>query len=218
MADTATPWARRLRTAVGVVALLNLLAGLAEVVVATAIGSVSLFADAVDFGEDAAINALVFVALTLIKPDDNARRARWGKGLAVIVTLPAFAAAGQAIWKAFHAEPPSVTPLVLTAGVALLVNAACAVILSRFRSGHGSLATAAWLAARNDVLVNVAIIVMGLLTAWLIGVGSRWAAAPDLLLGVGIIGINLGAAKEVWEVAEQEKLADRALAGEDLDG
>lgn len=32
-----------------------------------------------------------------------------------------------------------------------------------------------------------------------------------------IIGLNVTAAREVWEVAEEENLAAKALAGEDFD-
>ena len=67
---------------------------------------------------------------------------------------------------------------------------------------------AAWLAARNDVIINIAIIAMALLT---MAVGSGW---PDLVLGVIILVINLGAAKEVWEAATEEDLAAKAEAGE----
>lgn len=52
---------------------------------------------------------------------------------------------------------------------------------------------------------------MGLLT-W--ATMSGW---PDIILGVIIIALNLTAAKEVWEVAEEEELAAKALAGEDID-
>lgn len=54
---------RRLRTAVLVVALLNLAYFFVEIGVAVGIGSVSLFADSVDFLEDTAVNLLIFVAL-----------------------------------------------------------------------------------------------------------------------------------------------------------
>ncbi len=70
---------------------------------------------------------------------------------------------------------------------------------------------AAWLAARNDVIVNVAIIAMGILTAV---TDSGW---PDIILGLVIVVINVRAAREVWEVAEEERLAALALAGEDID-
>ena len=52
-----------LRQAVGVVALLNLGYFGIEFAVALVIGSVSLFADSIDFLEDASINILIFTAL-----------------------------------------------------------------------------------------------------------------------------------------------------------
>ena len=90
----------------------------------------------------------------------------------------------------------------------MLVNLLRTVLLSRFRHDGGSLTTAAFLAARNDVIANAAIIVMGLVTAWTL---SGW---PDLVLGVLIVVLNATAAKEVWETATEEQLAARALAGE----
>ena len=52
-----------LRRAVRLVALLNLGYFGVEIAVALAIGSVSLFADSIDFLEDAAINGLILIAL-----------------------------------------------------------------------------------------------------------------------------------------------------------
>jgi len=37
------------------------------------------------------------------------------------------------------------------------------------------------------------------------------------VLGAAIIVLNLTAAKEVWEVAEEERLAAKVLAGEEID-
>ena len=97
------------------------------------------------------------------------------------------------------------------AGGAAVVNLVCALVLARFRGAGGSMVTGAFLSARNDVLVNVAIIVVGVLTALTM---SGW---PDIVLGVGIVVLNVRAAREVWELAHEEHLAARALAGEDLD-
>ncbi len=195
---------RRLRTAVLVVALLNLAYFFVEIGVAVGIGSVSLFADSVDFLEDTAVNLLIFVALGFTL--------RWrsvmGKVMAVIICVPAVAAAVSLILKAGNPEPPDPLSLTVTAGGAVLVNLACALILARFREHGGSMATAAFLAARNDVLVNVAIIVMGLITAATL---SGW---PDIVLGAIIIVLNVSAAKEVWEAAENENLAAQAMAGD----
>ena len=195
---------RRLRTAVLVVALLNLAYFFVEIGVAVGIGSVSLFADSVDFLEDTAVNLLIFVALGFTL--------RWrsvmGKVMAVIICVPAVAAAVSLILKAGNPEPPDPLSLTVTAGGAVLVNLACALILARFRDHGGSMTTAAFLAARNDVLVNVAIIVMGLITAATL---SGW---PDIVLGAIIIVLNVSAAKEVWEAAENENLAAQAMAGD----
>lgn len=81
-------------------------------------------------------------------------------------------------------------------------------MLARVRHHGGSLSRAAYLSARNDVLVNVSIIVMAVVTLW---TDSGW---PDLILGCFIILLALHAAHEVWEVSEEERLATKALTGE----
>jgi Co/Zn/Cd efflux system component len=194
-----------LKRAVLVVAVLNLAYMAVEMSVALAVGSVSLVADSVDFFEDFAVNILIFVALGW-----SARsQAVAGRILALIILLPALAAAWTAFLKAGNPEPPDPVALVVTAGGALAVNVACSLVLARFRHGSGSLTQGAFLAARNDVFVNLAIIVMGIVTAWTL---SGW---PDLVLGLLIIVLNVTAAQEVWETATEEHLAARALAGDE---
>jgi Co/Zn/Cd efflux system component len=61
------------------------------------------------------------------------------------------------------------------------------------------------------VLVNVAIIGMAVVTLW---TDSGW---PDLILGCFIILLALHAGYEVWQVSEEERLAAKALAGEQID-
>ena len=198
---------RRLRRTVLLVAGLNLGYAGIEMVVAVAIGSVSLLADSVDFLEDTAINLLIALALGW----PLARRAVAGHVMAIIILVPALVAAWQAVNKAFDPTAPDVPALLLTAGGAAAVNALCAVLLVRVRHHGGSLTGAAYLAARADVAVNLAIIVMALVTSW---TGSGW---PDIVLGSVIVIVNVGAARQVWTLAGEERLAARALAGEDLD-
>ena len=178
-----------------------------ELSVALAIGSVSLFADSVDFLEDTSINLLIFLALGL--------SLRWqavaGKVMALILLMPAAAAAWEAFSKVGHPTPPDPVLLMITAGGAAVVNLVCALILGRFRHHSSSMAKAAFLSARNDVLVNLAIIAVGLLTLW------TSSGIPDLVLGTFIIVIMLGAVKEVWDASEEERLAAKALAGEKID-
>ncbi len=187
-----------LRRVVLIVALLNLAYFGVEFAVATAIGSVSLFADSVDFLEDASVNLLIFVALAW-----SARnRARVGMALALVLLVPALAT----LWTAFGklVDPIAPQPFALTAAGlgALAVNVTCAFLLATYRHHRGSLTKAAFLSARNDVLANVGIIAAGLVTAFV------WHSAwPDLIVGLAIAAINADAAKEVWEAARTEHRA-----------
>ncbi|MFW5469822.1 cation transporter [Knoellia sp. CPCC 206435] len=196
----------RLRRVVLTVAGLNAAGFVVEVGVALAIGSVALFADSVDFLEDTAISLLIALALGW-----GARhRAIAGKAMAGVLLVPAAAAVWQAVQKWGDPVPPDVPWLVLTALGAALVNGLCAWLLVRVRHAGGSLSRAAYLSARNDVVVNLLIVAMAAVTAV---TGSGW---PDLVLGLVIVAIGVHSAAEVWEVADEEHLAAKALAGEEV--
>ncbi|MBV8922243.1 cation transporter, partial [Bradyrhizobium sp.] len=137
-----------LRGAVLAVALLNLAYFGVEFTVALAIGSVSLFADSVDFLEDASVNILIAVAIGW----SPRRRAMLGMALAAILLAPALAGLWTAYQKLVAPVAPEPFRLTLTGIGALAVNLTCALILARFRDHSGSLTKAAFLSARNDVL------------------------------------------------------------------
>jgi Co/Zn/Cd efflux system component len=199
--------AGRLRRIVLVVAMLNLSYFFVEFTVALAAGSVSLLADSVDFLEDTAINLLIFTALGW----PLARRAAMGKAMALIILGPAVVAGREAIQRFSEPLAPDVVPVLLASLGAIGINGTSAWLLVRVRHRGGSLSRAAFLSARNDVLVNVAIIVMAVVTLW---TDSGW---PDLILGCFIILLALHAAYEVWKITEEERLAAKALAGEAID-
>src|SRR5690349_14993848 len=96
--DSYVPNARTneaaLRRAVRLVALLNLGYFGVEFAVALAIGSVSLFADSIDFLEDAAVNGLILMALGW----SAHRRSLVGLALAVILLAPGLAT----LWTAWQ--------------------------------------------------------------------------------------------------------------------
>lgn len=191
-----------LRRTVRTVAILNLAYFGVEAAVALAIGSVSLFADSVDFLEDAAVNLLILAALGW------SLRARSTAGLAMagILLVPGLATLWTA-WSKFGSPvAPDAALLTLAGAGALLVNGTCALMLAKVRGHGGSLSRAAFLSARNDVLANVAIIAAGLATAATL---SPW---PDLVVGLCILAMNLDAAKEVYEAAMDER---RALDDDD---
>jgi Co/Zn/Cd efflux system component len=186
-----------LRRIVIMVAALNLAYFGVEFAVALAIGSVSLFADSIDFLEDASINLLIALALGW----SVIGRARLGMILAGILLIPGLATLWTA-WGKFTAPmPPAPLPLSLTGLGALAINVSCAFMLARFRAHSGSLTRAAFLSARNDTLANVAIIAAGFVTAY---TNSAW---PDLIVGLGIAAMNAGAAREVWKAAREEHRA-----------
>ena len=191
--EHATP----LRRAVLLVALLNLGYFGVEFAVATAIGSVSLFADSIDFLEDASINLLILIGLGW----SASRRALLGMALAGILLVPGLATLWTAWDKFWLPLPPAPIPLTLAGTGALIVNLACALILARYRHHSGSLTRAAFLSARNDAFANVAIIAAGLVTAATL---SPW---PDLVVGLAIAAVNAGAAHEVYEAAKKERQA-----------
>jgi len=189
-----------LRKSVITVAALNLAYFGIEFTVARAIGSVSLFADSIDFLEDASLNFLIAIALGW----SATNRARVGMALAGILLIPGLATLWTA-WEKFLAPlPPAPFALTLTGTGALAVNLSCAVMLARFRTHSGSLTRAAFLSARNDALANVAIIASGLVTALTL---SGW---PDLVVGLGIAAINADAARVVWRAAHEEHRAANA--------
>lgn len=191
-----------MRRTVLIVAALNFAYFFVEFGVARAIGSVSLFADSIDFLEDTAVNVLVLIALGW-----TAARRRWvGLCLACLLLAPGAAA----LWTAWDkvSNPAIADPYVLTlTGLgALLVNFSCAVLLSRVRHDGGSLSKAAFLSARNDVVANIGIIGAGALT---FATGSIW---PDLVVGLAIAALNAGSAIEVYEAAQGESDDDDAAA------
>lgn len=184
-----------LRRAIRWVARLNLVWFFVEFGVARRIGSVSLFADSVDFLEDASVNLLILMALNW----SAKARARMGMALAAILLVPALAAIWTGVDKVLVMVPPQAAPMTLTGFGALAVNLGCAFMLARHQHGNGSMTRAAFLSARNDALANVAIIGAGLITSLLWH--SIW---PDLIVGLGIAAMNMDAAWEIWAAARDE--------------
>lgn len=165
-----------------------------EVVMAHRIGSASLFADSVDFLEDASLNLLIFFSLTWTARS----RARLGMLLAALLLLPAIGFLVMAWHKLHTLAAPSPLQLSATGLGALAVNLGCALTLARHRHRGGALTRAAFLSSRNDVLANLAILFAGAVTVFW---RSGW---PDLLVGMAIAWMNADAAWKVLNAARRE--------------
>lgn len=186
-----------LQKVVGAVCALNLSYFFVEFFIGLKIGSVALFADSLDFFEDAAVNFLILVGLSWSAKN----RAKLGMVLSGVLLLPAVAMIWS-IFRKFQAPiPPEPFLLTVTGAGALLINFSCALMLARFRHHSGSLTKAAFLSARNDVFANIGIIVAGFITSLF---PTIW---PDLIVGLGIAFMNIDAAKEVWQAAREEHSA-----------
>lgn len=183
-----------LPTAVAIVAALNLAYFGVEFSVALRIGSVSLFADSIDFLEDTSINLLILIALGW----SAYKRSLVGMLMAGLLLAPGIATLWMTWQKFNHPIPPHALSLSITGTGALLVNVTCAFILAAFKRHTSSLNRAAYLSARNDAVANIAIILAGITTALTL---SIW---PDLVVGLGIFAINLDVAREVFTAARQE--------------
>jgi Co/Zn/Cd efflux system component len=179
---------------VAFVAAVNLAYFGIEFAVALHIGSVSLFADSIDFLEDASVNFLILVALNW----NPKAKAKLGMVLAAVLLVPGIATIWAAWDKIVHPTVPAAVPLSLTGLGALVVNLACAFILARFRHDGGSLSRVAFLSARNDALGNVAIIGAAAVTSIY---SSSW---PDLIVGIAIAILNANAARAVFAAARTE--------------
>ena len=185
-----------LRRAVVQVAALNLAYFFVEFAVARRIGSVSLFADSIDFLEDASVNFLVLVALGW----SAKRRAGVGFVLALLLLVPGMATAWMAwqkfnvtcaarraaavLWPALARWPSTCTAPIYWRGCATWRAASRAPPFSR----RATMPRQTSPSSRPR------------------GVTVLWASAwPDLIVGVGIFLLNLGAAHEVFEAARKER-------------
>jgi Co/Zn/Cd efflux system component len=181
-----------IRNVVRFVAIANLLYFFVEFYFAIRLGSVSLFADSIDFLEDASVNILIFVALgwSLV-----ARR-YLSKFFAILLLVPVFSVAFSTVYEIRNPSAPSGVSLSMVGLGALVVNFTCAFFLAKFRKSQKSLVMAAYLSARNDAVANIAIITAGLITVFWI------SPIPDLIVGISIGLLNADAAIKVWRSTE----------------
>ncbi len=172
---------------ISLVISLNLFYFLIEYYFAQKISSVSLFADSIDFLEDACSNfiALLFMNIAIIY-----RRYVTYLLLSIFI-LPAFGAILLILQKINTPIVPEPFTLTYIALGALLVNLICSVLLSKYKNASNTLLKLIYFSARNDVLSNLAIISAGLITI------IYSSQLPDLVVGTFILIINLFAIREI---------------------
>lgn len=179
----------RLLNVVRFVAWTNLIYFFIEFYYAQQATSVALFADSIDFLEDAAINFLILFAATWSPESRN----KLSRVLAGFILIPSGFAFWELIYKFMNHQSSLAEQMAKVGLGALIVNGTCALLLSKYRNDKEAIIKAAVLSSRNDLLGNLGIILAGIVTLkW----NSHW---PDLVVGAVIFILNASAAKNVWD-------------------
>ena len=155
--------------------------------------SLSLLADAIDFGGDA-LNYGVSLAVLAAALAWRARAA----------LLKAFSMIGfgvfvlaHAIWSFWRGDVPEPMTMGVVALLAFSVNVGVAWMLYAFREGDANMRSV-WLCSRNDALANVAVL---LAAVGVFGTGQGW---PDLLVATIMATLALQAGWSVLQQARRE--------------
>lgn len=181
--------------AILIVALLNFSYFFVEFFIALDITSVSLFADSIDFLEDAFTNFIILFGLYLSLQN----RIKLGYLLIGIIFIPSFFTLIFAINQFLN---PVLTDGVLLSSYALgalVINIFCAFLIAKFKKANNSLLLTAFYSARNDALANIAMIIAGGITLY------TTSHYPDLIVGILIFLLNLDASKAIYEQIKKER-------------
>jgi Co/Zn/Cd efflux system component len=156
---------------------------LAEIIAGVAAGSASLQADALDFLGDAANYAISLSVAGMAL----AWRARAALLKGTSLGLLGLWVIGSTGWHAYAGTLPSATVMGVIGVLALLSNAAVALMLYRFRGGDANMHSV-WICSRNDAVGNVAVLLAAL---GVFGTGTGW---PDIVVAgiMATLGISGG--------------------------
>ena len=164
-----------------------------EIVAGMAADSRALQADALDFFGDAA-NYAISLGVAGMALAWRAKAA-----LFKAATMLAFGlwVIGYAIYGLAVGSSPEPQTMGLIGTLALLVNAAVALLLFRYREGDANMRSV-WICSRNDALGNIAVLGAAL---GVFGTGQAW---PDLLVAGIMASLAIWGSSEVFTQARRE--------------
>ncbi|HRJ25291.1 MAG TPA: cation transporter [Thauera sp.] len=189
-AGAASP---RFRQALWIALGVNAAMFVVEFVAGLAVGSVALWADALDFAGDAANYALSLMVLSW----GVLWRARAALLKGVVMTLFGAAVVVRALWAFQHGLVPEPLTMGAVGVLALLANAGVALLLYRFRGGDANMRSV-WLCSRNDAIGNLAVI---LAAAGVFGTGS---GLPDLVVALVMSSLALWSGLDIIRHARRD--------------
>lgn len=183
----------RYRRILWIALLVNAAMFLVEIASSLGSGSLSLLADAIDFGGDA-LNYGISLAVLASALSWRARAAQlkalsmMGFGLYVLAS---------ALWSVWNGTVPDAATMGVVAVLALASNLAVAWMLYAFREGDANMRSV-WLCSRNDAIGNLAVMLAAL---GVFGTGSAW---PDLAVASLMAGLALHGGFSVLRMARGE--------------
>jgi Co/Zn/Cd efflux system component len=166
---------------------------LTEIGSGIAAGSASLQADALDFLGDSANYAIsLWVAgMVLVW---RARAALF-KGITLLVL--ALWVIGVTVFQAWSGTLPKAEVMGIVGMLALVSNAAVAVMLFRYRGGDANMRSV-WICSRNDAIGNLAVL---LAAAGVFGTGTGW---PDIIVAAIMAALGISGGVQIIRHAMSE--------------
>jgi Co/Zn/Cd efflux system component len=180
-------WRRTLWIALAVNAVM--FAG--EIVAGVAAGSASLQADALDFLGDTGTYAISLTVAGL-GLGWRARAALLKGGGLLALGLWVI---GSTVWHALAGTLPEAEVMGVVGVLALLANAAVALMLFRFRTGDANMRSV-WICSRNDAIGNLAVLAAA---AGVFGTGTGW---PDLIVAAIMASLSISGG---WQIVRQAR-------------
>ncbi|CAA9484999.1 MAG: Cobalt-zinc-cadmium resistance protein CzcD [uncultured Sphingomonadaceae bacterium] len=190
-------WRRALWVALG---LNGAMFGL-EWAAGAAADSRALHADALDFFADAA-NYAISLGVAGLALGWRARAALLKGTTLVVLGLWVLGSCIHALLAGTQPEPFTMGAVGV---LALLVNAAVALMLYRFRAGDANMRSV-WICSRNDAIGNVAVVLAAL------GVFGTGRALPDILVAAVMAGLGLTGGWRVVQLARAELRTGRSAS------
>ena len=188
----------RYRRILWIALLANAAMFLLEIAASFGSDSLSLLADAIDFGGDA-LNYAVSLA---VLASALAWRARAAMLKAVSMMSFGVFVLAQALVALWSGTTPDATTMGAVAVLALGVNLAVAWMLYAFREGDANMRSV-WLCSRNDAIGNLAVM---LAAVGVFGTGSAW---PDLVVASLMAALALHGGWSVLRQARSEIDTDK---------
>lgn len=176
-----------------VVAAINIIMFVVELVAGGIAGSQALKADALDFLADGITYtiSLVVIGMSL----KTRALAAMAKGISLL--LMGLWVAGTTVYNLFILQVPQAHLMGGIGAMALVANLLSVVLLMKWRNGDANVRSV-WLCSRNDAIGNVIVMIAAL---GVFGTGTAW---PDLIVAAIMSGLFLMSATQILKQATAE--------------